>query len=141
MTSSLRSNLERVLATGLAACLLAPAAAGGSDVETPAPAGSEAAPAAAAPDAGADVDAVWRQRLDQARQRIGLARERESAARAAYSRARHDRNPRGDALAAIEEERQAAERELRAAEAALPELVEQARREGAPPAVLDPEGN
>jgi hypothetical protein len=130
MSPGLGRNLERLLVAGLAVFLVGPIGAEGPEAGTPAP----AAPA----EAGADANAVWQQRLEQARQRIGQARERESAARAAYSRARHDRNPRGEGLAAIEEERRTAEAELREAEAALPQLVEQARREGVAPGVLEP---
>jgi hypothetical protein len=128
-------TLEGALAAAVAACLLgaadpgAPAAPGGG-------AAQEGPARASAPQAGPAE--TWEERLAAAQRRIELARERVTAAKAAYSRARHDRNPRGQALAVIEQERETAEGELRDAEAALPKLVEQARREGVPPAVLDP---
>lgn len=133
MEPALRRNLAAALAAALAACLLGPAAW----AEPEAPGKEAAAPAGAA--TPEDAMAVWEAQLDAARQRIERARERVTAALASYSRARHDRYPRGAALAAIEEERQAAELELRDAESALPKLMEQARREGVPPGVLDPD--
>lgn len=136
MRPDLRRTLEGTLAAALAACLLGAAAPGppGGEAEAPGAGATAEAPAqATAPEAS-----TWEGRLAVAQRRIELARERVTAAKAAYSRARHDRNPRGAALATIEQEREGAERELRDAEAALPDLVEQARREGVPPGVLDP---
>jgi len=101
--------------------------------------------AAEAPDAdlgddaeagGGDLEAYWDRRLARARQRIEIAHERMAKAEAEYSRARHDQYPRGEALAEIEERHRAAVRELQAAETALPQLVEQARRAGVSPGVL-----
>jgi hypothetical protein len=139
MRPGLQRTLEGALAAAVAACLLGAAAPGALAGEAAAPGGSavqeDPAPGSAPQ---AEPAETWEERLATAQRRIELARERVTAAKAAYSRARHDRNPRGPALATIEQERETAERELRDAEAALPELVEQARREGVPPAVLDP---
>jgi hypothetical protein len=84
----------------------------------------------------ADLEAYWSQRLARAARRIEVARERATEAEADYARARHDDYPRGEALAKIESRHRAAQRELEAAEAALPRLVEQARRAGVAPGVL-----
>jgi len=146
--------LAATAAVWLAALVLAPAPAAAQDLgyaDPVATAAQEAGgdepaapPAAEEPgdaddDAGSgedDLEAYWDQRLARARQRIEIARERMAKADAEYSRARHDQYPRGEALAEIEERHRAAERELRAAEAALPRLVEQARRAGVSPGVL-----
>jgi len=86
---------------------------------------------------GADgLEAYWDRRLDRAHKRIEIARERAETAEAEYSRARHDGHPRGTALLAIEREHAQASKELAAAEAALPRLVEQARRAGVAPGIL-----
>jgi len=87
-------------------------------------------------DEGLDLETYWSQRLARAAKRIEIAREKAADAEADYSRARHDRNPRGEALAAIQATHAASERELREAESALPRLVEQARRAGVTPGVL-----
>jgi len=83
-------------------------------------------------------DAVWAERLAQASARIRASRARLAASEAAYTEARHEEYPRGDALQALVHERDAARAEHREAKAALPELVEQARRAGASAAVLRP---
>lgn len=146
--------MKRSLRAGapwIGALLLAAApAAGREDVPRPEPGveapASDTVPAVEPSDEGAgdDLEAYWSQRLSRARQRIELARERLAAAEAEYARARRDDYPRGDAFEAIEQRKAAAEREQRAAEDALPRLVEQARRAGVAPGVLrdywDPEG-
>lgn len=80
----------------------------------------------------------WDERLAEARDRISRARLRAAKAEAAYARARHDGHPRGEALAEIEQEWNAAAEELQAARTALPELLEEARRAGVEPGVLRP---
>jgi len=88
------------------------------------------------PSAGVSLETYWGRRLSNAMQRIELATERSEKSEAEYSRARHKHNPRGEALEEIRDKRDAAERELHEAEAALPRLVEQARRAGVEPGVL-----
>ena len=83
-----------------------------------------------------DLETYWSQRLLRGKQRIELARERAEKAEADYSRARHDRDARGERLLEIKERRVAAEREVLDAEASLPRLVEQARRAGVSPGTL-----
>jgi hypothetical protein len=77
----------------------------------------------------------WREMLAQARERVEKAQEEVAAAQQAHRDARKRKRrgaERGELLAA----REAAERELALAEDALPDLVEQARRAGVPPGVL-----
>jgi hypothetical protein len=97
-----------------------------------------ASPALAQPadPAAAERDATWTSRLLDAQMRIDRAGQRVADAKAAVSEARHRKHPRGAALAEIERERERAEEELAAAEAALPELLDRARSEGVSPAVL-----
>lgn len=78
----------------------------------------------------------WDERLRDAHDRIGRARLRAAKAEAAYSRARHDGHPRGEALAGIKEEWDAAAEELKTARAVFPELLEEARRAGVERGVL-----
>jgi hypothetical protein len=94
--------------------------------------------AAAEPEdaAAAERDAKWASRLIDAQVRIDEARQHVVAATAAVSEARHRKHPRGAALAKIEEQREKAEQELADAEAAFPELLEQARSEGVSQTVL-----
>jgi len=129
------SEPARTLTETIEASEAAAAAADAEDAAAPAVAEDGAAGAEEGA-AGADLESYWSQRLARAQQRIDLARERVEKTDAAYSRARHDRNPRGGALEEVKERRTAAERELASAEAALPRLVEQARRAGVPAGVL-----
>jgi len=111
----------------------APPAAVAPEAETEGP---DAEAAGEADERSLDLETYWHQRLARAAKRIEIAREKAADAEADYSRARHDRNPRGEALAAIQATHAASERELREAESALPRLVEQARRAGVTPGVL-----
>jgi hypothetical protein len=95
------------------------------------PAGGEPTDAQAA-----ERDRTWTSRLLDAQMNIDRARQRVAAAKAAVSEARHRKHPRGAALGAIERERQKAEEELAAADAALPALLERARSEGVSQTVL-----
>jgi len=99
----------------------------------------EAPPEAASPVNPAEITADevegWRETLTQARERVEKAQEEVAAAQQAYRDARK-RKRRGAERAELLAAREAAERELAEAEDALPELVEQARRAGVPPGVL-----
>jgi hypothetical protein len=79
---------------------------------------------------------TWEQRLEEAHTRLELARLHAAESERAVTRARHRRYPRGagfdDLVAAAEDAR----KQLRSAEAELPELLEQARRAGVEPGVL-----
>jgi chromosome segregation ATPase len=79
---------------------------------------------------------AWEARLTEAEQRLASARERAATSESALSRARHRRHPRGEALDALVAAAADARRERAAAEAELPELLEQARRAGVAPGVL-----
>jgi hypothetical protein len=81
-------------------------------------------------------DAKWSARLEKAQVHRDQARLRVIASEAALSRARHRDYPRGEALAEIESEVEAARKELAAAERELPELLEEARLAGVSPDVL-----
>jgi hypothetical protein len=134
-----RRLVARSLASLTFVALATPSAAAPAAGPAAAPAaGPAAAPAKAAPSEAPVDDVPWEKRLSEAKQRIVDARVRVAKAEAAYSRARHDRHPRGEALDAIEQEWKDAQRDLREAEVALPELVEQARRAGVAPGVLGP---
>jgi hypothetical protein len=154
----------KLRAWNAAAVLLAVVIAAGSEAATaddpprdqPPAAAAQAAPVAFLDQAPAAVDALeenapepespsleapsleayWGRRLSHAQQRVALARERAEKAEAAYSRARHDGHPRGAALEEIKAKHSAAEVERLDSEAALPKLVEQARRAGVAPGVL-----
>lgn len=93
-----------------------------------------ASPAVAAGAAAEEIDA-WRDKLLDARERVDGARQQAATAEMAYRDARKRRRrgaERADLLAALT----AAEQELAEAEAALPALLEEARRAGVPPGVL-----
>jgi hypothetical protein len=95
----------------------------------------------AAPDPGAATpealrDAGFRERLAQAERDVGAARMRVTEAEVALRRARHRNYPRGEALVALETALVEAREKQATAEAALPELLEEARRAGVSPAVL-----
>ena len=96
-------------------------------------------PAAAAPANPAGISAEeieeWRQTLLEARERVDEAQEDVAGAQLAFRKARQRNrrgNERGELLATL----QAAEQELADAEAELPVLLEEARREGVPAGVL-----
>ena len=99
----------------------------------------ETPPAATAPASSVGISTEkieeWRETLVAAQQRVNEATEGVAAAQHAYRDARKRRRrgaERADLLAA----QGAAEQELAEAEAALPALLEEARREGVPPGVL-----
>jgi hypothetical protein len=82
----------------------------------------------------AEID-QWRDTLGEASARVDAAREQVATAESAYRDARKRRRrgaQRADLLAALE----AAQTELAEAEAALPALLEEARRAGVPAGVL-----
>ena len=76
------------------------------------------------------LDAEWTERLDAAVRSIEEARIRNVKAQATAAEMKRDNHPRGDARAAILKDAEEAERALERAAAALPELLERARREG-----------
>jgi len=77
----------------------------------------------------------WHETLREARDRLERARARAESARYSY-RDGQQRDRRGPEKAALLAELEAAERELADAQAALPVLLEEARRAGVPPGVL-----
>ena len=99
--------------------------------ESPPAAASPAQPAARAAE---EID-EWRQTLLEARERVDEAQVQVTVAQQAFRNARH-RDRRGGERAELRAAVGAAEQELAEAEAALPELLEQARRAGVPPGVL-----
>lgn len=99
----------------------------------------EMPPAAAAPTNSAGISAEeieeWRKTLLEARERVDEAQEDVAEAQLAFRKARQ-RNRRGGERGDLLAAQQAAEQELADAEAELPVLVDEARREGVPPGVL-----
>jgi hypothetical protein len=93
-------------------------------------------PPPAAPATGLSAEQIedWREQLVEAEARIERAQVDAAEAQAAFRQARHRRR-RGDARGELRAEMQAAEQELADAEAALPELLEEARRAGVPAGV------
>ncbi len=90
------------------------------------------------PAAQAEVDeSVWVQRLEAGRQRVEVARARVEQSDAAYGKGRQ-RNQRGERRSEAVSAREEAARELEAAEAAWPKLLEEARRAGVSPGALRP---
>jgi hypothetical protein len=79
---------------------------------------------------------TWEQRLEEAQTRLELARARAAETEQAVKRARHRRYPRGEAFDDLVRAAEDAQKQLRSAEAELPELLEQARRAGVEPGVL-----
>jgi DNA repair exonuclease SbcCD ATPase subunit len=104
----------------------------------PSPAG-ETPPGAASPGGPSEISAEeiegWREALTEARERVEAAQEKLVASQQAYRDARK-RKRRGEERAELLAAREAAEHELAEAESALPELMDQARRAGVPPGVL-----
>ena len=86
--------------------------------------------------AGSDEATDWQRRIAEARAVVAQAQARQTAAEKAYDEMRSRKYPRGEAKLAIEAERTAARDDLVRAQANLDALVEQARREGAPPGAL-----
>jgi len=130
---------EGLLAIALAIVVAGPAAAAGGPAVDRTGSSFEAGPFGEANEAElteADAVAYWKRRLANALKRIELARQRVAEVDAEYSRARHDRDQRGEDLAAIKERREAAHKELQEAEHFLPPLVERARRQGVPAGFL-----
>jgi hypothetical protein len=104
----------------------------------PSPA-QETPPAAPAPANSAGISAEeieeWRQTLFEARERVDKAQEDVAVTQQAFRKARQ-RNRRGDERGELLATLQAAEQDLEEAEAALPLLLDQARRAGVPPGIL-----
>ncbi len=99
----------------------------------------EAAPPPASPAATVENGEVeieeWRQRLLEGHERLESARARALEAKYAHRDGRQRRR-RGAEKAQLTVALEAAEKELAAAEAEFPVLLEQARRAGVPPGVL-----
>jgi len=72
----------------------------------------------------------WRTRVREARDRVRDARAELAAAEYDYANWRHRKRPRGKPKGEIVGRISRAEKEVAAAEAALPEVVEEARRAG-----------
>lgn len=109
----------------------------------PSHAGAEEAesPAASAADEGEGDDAeVARlvKQLDDAKQRVDAAQRRLEQLENAKGRGASRRYPRGDAKAKYLEDLKLTRAEYEAARRALPDVVEDARRAGLPPGVLEP---
>ena len=100
--------------------------------QTPPPAA--ASPAGAAGMAAEEVE-QWRRTLLEAQERVAGATQQVALAQQAYRDARK-RNRRGGERAELLDALKGAEQELADAEAALPELLDEARRAGVPPGVL-----
>ena len=80
--------------------------------------------------------AAWEARLAEAQARLTTARAQAESSERALGRARHRRYPRGEALDALVAAAEDARADVAAAEAELPALLEQARRAGVEPGVL-----
>jgi septal ring factor EnvC (AmiA/AmiB activator) len=76
---------------------------------------------------------AWRTKVREARDRVRAARSELEAAEYDYASWRKRQRPRGTPKAEIVARIASAEREVAAAEAALPDVVGQARRAGLPP--------
>jgi chromosome segregation ATPase len=120
--------VKRLAAFALVTLALGP---GARAEEPPAPPARPAAPSEAESN-----DAAWAARLAEAKARLVAARGNVAESEAALSRARHRRQPRGEALDDLESALAEARDELAAASEELPELLEQARRDGVSPGVL-----
>ena len=84
------------------------------------------------------LDETWAARLGEAAEALQAVRVRYQKADAAYVEASHSKHPRGEALEAIVTEREAARAADWEAQQRMPELVEEARREGVYAEVLRP---
>jgi hypothetical protein len=87
-------------------------------------------------DPNAPATPTWEQRLEQAQTQLVLARTRVAETEGAVTRARHRRYPRGKEFDGLVATAENARKQLRAAEAELPALLEEARRAGVEPGVL-----
>jgi len=97
--------------------------------------------AASAKDQGEDGNAElsrWVKQLDDAMQRLDAARRRIDQLENAKGRGAARRYPRGDAKAKYLEDLKLTREEYEAARRALPDVVEDARRAGIAPGVLQP---
>jgi cobalamin biosynthesis protein CobT len=112
----------------LLAVLAAIAAAGAAPAAEPVPAAQQEAL----------LDEAWAARLSGAATRRDAALSRLRSDELALRVARHRKYPRGEALGAVERNVEASREQLGAAEQALPELLEEARRAGVSSAVLHP---
>ena len=88
-------------------------------------------------DGGAEVARLVKQ-LDDAKQRIDAAQRRLEQLENAKGRGAARRYPRGDAKAKYLEDLKLTRAEYEAARRAMPDVVEEARRAGLPPGVLEP---
>ena len=82
--------------------------------------------------------ASWLKKLDEAKQRLDVAQRELDALENVKGRGASRRYPRGDAKGKYLEDLAAARTEYEDARRALPEVVEEARRAGIEPGVLDP---
>ncbi len=87
-------------------------------------------------DASAPATPTWEQRLEEAQTQLETARTRVAESESAVTRARHRRYPRGKEFDDLVATAENARKQLRAAEAELPALLEEARRAGVEPGVL-----
>lgn len=81
--------------------------------------------------------ADWMRRLDEGAARLASARTRLGQLEDAKGRSAVRRYPRGDAKAKYLDDLEGARKELAEAEQSMPELIEEARRAGIEPGVLD----
>jgi septal ring factor EnvC (AmiA/AmiB activator) len=79
---------------------------------------------------------AWVDRIEVAAAHLEKTRAQLRANEESLARARHRRYPRGDTLEELETSVESGRAALEAAEAELPELIEQARRAGVPPGEL-----
>jgi hypothetical protein len=100
-----------------------------------APVATFAADDAAAEQEQAELDA-WVKKLDDAKERLAAADRQLEVLGGTKGRGAHRRYPRGDAKEKYLADLAAAQDEQADAARALPELIEEARREGVPPGVL-----
>jgi hypothetical protein len=102
--------------------------------------GASADPTAVADEASEEdaERASWLKKLDEAKQRLDVAQRELDALENVKGRGASRRYPRGDAKGKYLEDLAAARTEYEDARRALPEVVEEARRAGIEPGVLDP---
>jgi hypothetical protein len=82
------------------------------------------------------LEEAWTARLSEATARRDATAARLAADEAALTSARHRKYPRGDTLGTLERNLERSRAEHAAAEQALPELLEEARKAGVSPALL-----
>jgi hypothetical protein len=102
----------------------------------PAPSFGEPAKAGESEELSSVTEDAWIDRIETAAAQLEKTRAQLRANEGALTRARHRRYPRGDALQTLETSVEVGRAALEAAEAELPELLEQARRAGVPPGTL-----